>query len=94
MCCQNYQIQCVTKELNFISANNFLRGKIKSTSGRYEDGSGQLRELPIDFDWTHEQGKTILEHVLEASTFRTSAEGFILRLIALANLYPHNVGLS
>ena len=71
MRCQNYQCNVSPSELNFISANNFLRGKIKSTrtAGRYEDGSGQLRELPIDFDWTHEQGKPLLEYFVEASIF-------------------------
>ena len=64
-------------ELNFISANNFLRGKIKSTAGRYEDGSGQLRELPIDFDWTHEQGKPLLEHFVEGFSLRSMVQAYL-----------------
>ena len=41
------------------SANNFLRGKVTSARGigKYEDATGTLRDLPIDFEWTAEQGK-------------------------------------
>jgi hypothetical protein len=39
--------------------SNFYRGKVANSigksSGRYEDASGILRELPIDFLWTQEQ---------------------------------------
>ena len=41
-----------------ISGGNFYRGKVASgLNGRYEDGSGLLRELPVDFIWTQEQSK-------------------------------------
>ena len=48
-----------TKNNASFSANNFLRGKIAAAhgGGRYEDTTGLLRELPIDFEWTAEQCK-------------------------------------
>ena len=47
--------------LKRIISANFYRGKVANnigkSSGRYEDASGILRELPIDFIWTQEQSK-------------------------------------